>query len=169
MPAEKRSISFDTDTFAALERRGGLNLSGQIQTVVHAYTEVCRVGLQTVRRALTRQEAQLILDAMNGSVMLMPGSPLDHWITGGHGMTSDRRDAKPFAIISGIHHNVLDAIDLDHLDEKWEIDGPALLEKLAGFDRLANLALLDWCQVMWDNCNTAGFWGGELQKFKEAA
>ncbi|MFA7050397.1 MAG: hypothetical protein WC164_04805 [Patescibacteria group bacterium] len=165
MPAERKSISFDIDTLAVLDRRGGMNLSGQIQTVIHAYTDACRAGFRDVRRALTRSEAQLILDTMNGSVMLMPGS-LEHWITGGTVMLGDGPNAESRDVWSGIEHNVYDAIGLDHLDEKWEIDGQALLEKLAKFDRLANLALLDWCQVMWDNCHTDGFWEEELKKFR---
>lgn len=98
--------------------------------------------------------------------MLMPGSPIDHWITGGTVMFGDGQNAESREVWSGIEHNVYDAIGLDHMDEKWQIVGPALLEKLRAFDRLANLALLDWCQVMWDNCHTDGFWEEELKKFR---
>ncbi len=158
--ATKKSISLDNATLAALTRRGGDNLSGNIQLLVHAYTDACRIGFNTVRRALTRAEAKLILDCMNSTVKIMLGMSVEHWITGG--TAGDGRQ-----VISGIAHNVTDAIELDGLDKKWEVDGRALIDKLTQFDRLANLALLDWCQVMWDNCYTEGFWDAELKKFPE--
>lgn len=47
--------------------------------------------------------------------------------------------------------NVEDAIPLDGLDKKWQIDGVALVEKLRGLDLAHEVALIESIEQFWRN------------------
>lgn len=73
---------------------------------------------------LTVDEACLIADALNGTI-------------------HDNRTALMFSF------GVEDAIDLDALDEKWGVDGVALIEKLSRLDELSCMAIVDAAERYW--------------------
>lgn len=79
-----------------------------------------RRALQQAR--LSVDEACLVVDALNGSIM----------------------DATPL-----LWANIEDSIQLDGLDQKWSIDGPALVEKLRGLNDIQVLAVVDGAERFW--------------------
>lgn len=76
---------------------------------------------------LTPEEACLIADALNGTLM-------------------DADSA------STLWAEVDDAIRMDGLDAKWGVDGQALVKKLRGLDRTACLAIADAVERFWREC-----------------
>ena len=65
-------------------------------------------------------------------------------------------DVNPGALtarIAGQHMGmqVADGIALDHLDEKWEIDGKKLNEKIAGLTIFETACLELWVKAFWEN------------------
>ena len=79
-----------------------------------------RRALSQVR--LSNNEACLIVDVLNGSIM----------------------DATPL-----LWANIEDGINLDGLDQKWSIDGPALVEKLRKLNEIQTLAVVDAAERFW--------------------
>ena len=75
---------------------------------------------------LTADEACLIVDTLNGTLM----------------------DANTARLLWA---NVEDACNLDHLDKKWEVDGPALVEKLQGLNDIQAMALVDAAERFWNS------------------
>lgn len=73
---------------------------------------------------LTVQEASLILDVLNGSLYDVVTAPM-LWAA------------------------VEDRIKYDSLDEKWGVDGPALVEKLKALTDVQALALVDIGERFW--------------------
>lgn len=78
------------------------------------------------RLDLTVEEACLIADALNGTI-------------------HDSRTALMFSF------GVEDAIDLDGLDEKWGVDGKALMDKLSTLDEIGCMAVVDAAERYWHN------------------
>lgn len=77
---------------------------------------------------LSRGEAMLICDALNGAATgETPASLLTQLLV----------------------PEVQDAVALDHLDQKWEVDGSALVEKLKALGPVAILALIDAAERFW--------------------
>jgi hypothetical protein len=80
------------------------------------------------RLGLTKQEASLIADALNG-----------WWV-----------NAEPPSLIrAGLYMTVLDAIELNQLDKKWGVNGSEILEKLKALSELEAIALVDAIQRFW--------------------
>jgi hypothetical protein len=73
---------------------------------------------------LSENEACLLCDVLNGTLM----------------------DANSAALLWA---EVEDGIRLDGLDQKWEVDGPALVKRLQALDRLHCLALIDAAERFW--------------------
>ncbi len=76
------------------------------------------------RVVLSEAEASLIVDALNGTAFLPEMVP-------------------PLAIEIG------DAIQIDHLDTKWEIDGAALLAKIRTWSPSESMAVVDAVERFW--------------------
>lgn len=76
------------------------------------------------RLDLTVDEACLIVDALNGTI-------------------HDVRSGVRFWI------DVQDAIELEGLAEKWNVDGKALIEKLTALDELSCMAIVDAAERFW--------------------
>ncbi len=96
------------------------------------YAAIDRLGylLKTAMPTLTDDEWQLIYDARNGAINT-PASQA----------------------VSGLIGAIEDAIDLDHLDKKYDIDGVALLAKLKKLDRVGRMAVLDSAEQYWAKQN----------------
>ncbi len=84
-------------------------------------------------RHLTRLELQLILDVCNGSV------PLDR-------KDSGWRIPPRTAFIASLS----DAVHLDHVDKKWEVNWPTLRAKLTDLDEGQLIAVCAWAMGYWD-------------------
>jgi hypothetical protein len=96
--------------------------SGLIRRDLERYYAVLADSLREVN--LTQAEASLVVDAMNGTLM-EPHSYRLLWAS------------------------VSEAIHDEGLDEKWDVDGPALVEKLRALSPGATLALVDACERYW--------------------
>jgi len=44
---------------------------------------------------------------------------------------------KNLMIVQGLEANIEDSFFYEHLDEKWEVDGNALLEKIKNYNRIS--------------------------------
>jgi hypothetical protein len=96
--------------------------SAQVNTLADRYTYL----LAGVRLELSDAELSLIRDACNGSVF------------------------QPAQIgLPGLVWSVEDAIKLDALDKKWSVDGPALVAKLRGLDRVGLAWLVEDVEKFW--------------------
>lgn len=73
---------------------------------------------------LTENEAMLIVDALNGVLIGADAGAL-------------------------LWANIEDSIRLDGLDEKWSVDGPALVEKLQAMTATQAMAVLDAAERFW--------------------
>ncbi|MCB0132562.1 MAG: hypothetical protein KDD78_16990, partial [Caldilineaceae bacterium] len=100
-----------------------------------------------MRPHFSDQECGLILDATNGTMF-----------------------SEPFSI-SLIHAGIEDAIRYEKLGDKWGVDGPALVEKLAGLTYIQKLALVDAINVWWNGNNTkeSPEWGALLNHHPDDA
>lgn len=76
---------------------------------------------------LTTDEALLIVDALNGIIIY------------------------PELAEQLLPHEIADAIALDHLDKKWNVDGAALLEKIKVLDNAQANDLLRRVGKFWDD------------------
>jgi hypothetical protein len=150
---KKKSITFSVpDQFVAiLESRAdlftGMNRSSQLMLDLETYWAILENGLSRARRVLTRREAKMVLDIQNGS-----------WLGSG-----------PEAVMwmqSGLIHNVYDGIYLNAADEKWSVDGKAVLAKLNEMGDVPRLALADWARRMWSHYQDNELWEAELAKFQ---
>ena len=132
--AVKISISVDADLLAALDARTdkymGGNRSATIIEAVNNYWALLDLGLTLARKSLTENEACLILDTLNGT-----------WTGGFPGGPEATRWAQ-----NALIWEVSDAISLNGADQKWSVDGKALIAKLQALDGLARLALADWAR-----------------------
>ena len=81
--------------------------------------------LQELAGLFSRGELMLMLDVQNGD--LISGFSAGHHIG----------------------PNVRDGITLDELNKKWEIDGPALVDKMSGLTIFQSACLELWCQAFW--------------------
>lgn len=91
---------------------------------------------------LTENEAMLIVDALNGVLIGADAGAL-------------------------LWANIADSIRLDGLDEKWSVDGPALVEKLQAMTATQAMAVLDAAERFWQQPEKdAGPWVRECFRIK---
>lgn len=88
---------------------------------------------KTASESLRLADIQLIADAMNGVNMILRFNP-------------EESDFGDCCLIP----NVMDAIALDRLDEKWAVDGKALVEKLQDMPLEARRILVFGIAEFWD-------------------
>lgn len=142
MPANKLSITLRDSTLTAIDsrgERGAANRSGVINRDLDRYYEILRYGRQSLRDKLSEAEVSAILDNLNGVWLAEPVS------------------------IRLIYANVADGIELEGLDQKWKIDGPALIEKLRSLSFAESCALADAAERWWNRVAN-----GDQPKFSEA-
>jgi hypothetical protein len=127
MPADKFPISLQPELTAEIElRNAGENRSGTISKMLSRYLYVLAVARRRLREQFSEGEISLILDALNGT-----GFFDEH------------------ALIF-IDAEISDAISLNHLDQKWKVDGPALVRKLAALSYTDKLTLVDAAERWWN-------------------
>ena len=110
-----------------LQARAKGNISRQVYKDLTWFWSILDIGLRTAATVITRNEARLILDVMNGVFV----ESFEPWING------------------GFYQEVHDAITLDSLDKKWKINKNLLFKKIKGLDRLEIIAIIDWCFFWW--------------------
>lgn len=127
---KKRNIYIGPALGQLIDERAGdgaRSVSGVINACADRY-------LETVRRHipdLKAEEWMLIFDALNGV-----------WAG----------DAIALAIQS-LPLGISDALTLDGLADKWEVDGPALLSRLEAMDWCQRLAVIDTAERFWADGN----------------
>ncbi len=99
------------------------------QLAMRRYRDLLRRGLADL--ALTRGEACLICDALNGTMLFA---------------ALDEHDGTYMFIPA----EIADSIHLDGTDEKWGVDGEALGAKLAAASPAALCAIADACERFWE-------------------
>lgn len=117
-------------------RKGSAYLGGVPRRDLERYYHAVAVELQAVH--LTQGEACLIIDVMNGTIT-EPHTAQLLWA------------------------QVSDGIQMDRLDEKWEVDGPALVAKLRGLTYTQALAVADAAERWWELEDGERTWPEGLQ------
>jgi hypothetical protein len=120
MATERISVTLTPDVLKELDARGPR--STVINRDLDRLYALYRRALAQVR--LTTKETMLIADALNGILMDVTSVPL-------------------------LWAQVQDAIALEHLDEKWQVDGQALVDKLRGLNEIQALAVVDAAERFW--------------------
>jgi len=123
MATKSTSVNFQPHILEELAKRGPHRAPIVNRDLERLYTLYQR-ALRRVQ--LTIDEACLIVDALNGTL---------------HDVTSGTR----FWI------GVQDAIELDRLDEKWNVNGAALVQKLSALDDLTAMAIVDAAERYWND------------------
>jgi len=121
----KISISVRPGVLAEIERRDEGNLSGTFGKSLDRYFALISRSLAQWREQLSDAECALILEATNGTAFADTFSLAHLWA------------------------EIDDAISMDRLDAKWEIDGPALVEKIRSSGVLGQTALIDASERWW--------------------
>lgn len=88
------------------------------------YYYLLRVARNDAQKLLSDDEAALIVDNLNGTII----------------------DEYTIALLP---HHIRDGIELDHLDEKWSVDGERLIAKLDGLPLLTLAAIVDAAERFW--------------------
>lgn len=126
MPVKKLSVSIQRNIMAEIEKRVEYdNVSGALNRSLDRYFALLARRIAEWRGQLSDRECALILDATNGTM---------------------------FADTFGISHlwgEVADAISLDGLDQKWEVDGAALVDKIKASGMIGQAALVDASERWW--------------------
>ncbi len=126
MPVEKFNISLQPETVAEIDaRNSGENRSGTISKMLSRYLYTLADSRRRLREMLSDAEMSLILDTLNGTGFFDEHAPIF------------------------IDAEISDAISLDHLDEKWSVDGPALIAKLRTLSYADKLAIVDASERWW--------------------
>ena len=106
----------------AAHTEAGRSISSTINSIADRYQETIRRSMPK----LTLGEWCLIFDSLNGY------------------------QSRPAVnAVGGITLNVLDSVELDHLDEKWDVDGHALVKKLRAMSWPQLLSILDASERWW--------------------
>lgn len=128
MPVTKLSMSFRPQIMAEIERRSEVehgNVSGVANKALDRYFALLARARAELRSQLSDNECALILDATNGT------------------MFSDTFS------LSHLWAEIADAVSLDGLDQKWEVDGDALVAKIQASGMIGQAALIDASERWW--------------------
>ena len=108
---------------------------------------------------LTRKEKMLIADTLNGCGMSLDHDPT--WLglmIGDAGALADAEIVGQDAwdritltgrVCSGLEHEVYDAIRLNKADEKWEVDGRELVNKIAALTPAEREQIIRTVAAVW--------------------
>lgn len=130
MPAPKTSVTLDPRILEEIDRRvehaGEGSRSAVISRHLERYFSLLARARRELRQMLSDAEAMLICDVLNGVAFF-----------------------DTFGIYL-VEHEVADGIALDRLDQKWGIDGPALVEKMRNMGDAQEVALVDSVTLWWN-------------------
>ena len=122
MPVAKIHVSLPNDLLSQIDERGQARSTIISRDLNRLYT-LYRRALRQIDLAV--DEACLIVDALNGSLTTADDASL-------------------------LWARVEDAIHYDKLDEKWNVDGRALVDKLRGLNEIQALAVADAAERFWE-------------------
>lgn len=122
MPVAKIHVSLPNDLLAQIDERGQARSTTISRDLERLYA-LYRRALRQID--LTVDEACLIVDALNGSLTTADDASL-------------------------LWARVEDAIHYEKLDEKWNVDGRALVDKLRGLNEIQALAVADAAERFWE-------------------
>jgi hypothetical protein len=126
MPVKKLSVSLQPAIMAEVSKRVEYdNVSGALNRSLDRYFALLARSLAEWRSQLSDAECALILDATNGTMFADTISLGMLWA------------------------EIADAISLDGLDAKWQVDGQALVAKLQGSGMIGQAALVDASERWW--------------------
>ena len=131
---KRLSITLSERTHTAVESKSenfDWNISGTLERLVSRYTDLLRREAATLDKMFDDKEKGLILDALNGTGFF-----------------------DSFAIYM-VGAEVIDAIEMDGLDKKWDVDRAALTDKLNSLNNGQLHSLVDGVQTWW-NATTKG-------------
>lgn len=117
------SVKISNNTVDYVKSRFDFASSG-VEEILNRYKEL--IAIEKRNLGLTKNEAMLIVDSLNATI-------------------------KDMMVIHGLEYNIEDGIHYEGLDEKWEVDGKALVEKLKSMNNLQRLAILDGVEYYWQN------------------
>ncbi len=141
MPVTKTSVSFDPAIMAEIAVRAEGNVSGAIGDMLARYLALLARARAELRSQLSEHECALIVDATNGTAFADTIS------------------------LSMLWAEIEDACAMDHLDQKWEIDGAALVGKIKAAGMIGQTALIDASERWWNRISAGEQPGyGELLK-----
>ncbi|MEW8957836.1 MAG: hypothetical protein AB2448_01800 [Moorella sp. (in: firmicutes)] len=123
MPQHNKIAIYIPDHLLAEISTRGDNRSGIISRDLERLYTLYRRALAQV--TLSVEEACLIVDALNGAKFEADTARL-------------------------LWAEIEDACNLDHLDEKWQVDGQALVQKLRELNEIQALALVDAAERFWE-------------------
>ena len=104
--------------------RAGASRSEVVETALNSYFLILADARRTLKATLTGEELYLICDALNGTLI----------------------DAM---WIKHLRAEIIDAIEINGLDEKWKVDRHALDKKLARLTLAESFALADAVRTFW--------------------
>lgn len=110
---------------AFLEARDEGNFSSALNQSVERYEEILKQARTNLLALLSEKEMALIIDVLNGTLFSEPVS------------------------IHMVYGEVEDGVRMEGLDQKWEIDGPALIEKVHNLGYPEKVALVDAAERWW--------------------
>ena len=132
MKAQRFSITMPPATLAQVEARQAnpqdeqsTDRSSTIAKSLDRYFYALAAARRGMRSRLSEGEQGFILDALNGTLF-----------------------SEPFSV-GIIEHEIADAI-ADGYAEKWQVDGPALIEKLTALSYCEKLAIVDAAERWWN-------------------
>lgn len=121
MALKKLSVTVPDKLLEQIELRGDNKSAVVSRDLDRLYSLYKRALLQV---GLTVDEACFIADMLNGVVTTADTARL-------------------------LWAGAQDAIELDKLDEKWNVDGPALVEKLRNLNEIQAMAVIDAAERFW--------------------
>lgn len=125
-----KKYSFDAPehVIAAIDYRGeadGTNRASAIWRTLARYLELVNRSKAELAKQFSDTECALIIDATNGTML---------------------NDTMSIQLLP---YGVADAIEIDGLDSKWNVDGQALMEKLNATSYADRMAIADAIIIWW--------------------
>lgn len=124
MPVNKFSVSLTPDASEAIAKRGG-ERSTTLNQMVMRYNYMLALARSKLRETFSKEECALILDALNGSLFYEYS-------------------------VGWVANSIKEAIQIDGLDKKWEVDGKGLVEKMQALNYWQCAALVDASETWWN-------------------
>jgi hypothetical protein len=121
MPSTSMYLRDEVLAALAQYQRGGGDRSAAVTAIIERHAEVCRRELP---RDWSRAEWMLVCDLFNGTLV------------------------EPITI-AHLDHEIEDAIRLDHLAEKWKIDGDNFVARVRALCYGGRLAVCDLALRFW--------------------
>lgn len=125
MAVKKYSINAPEHIIAAFDARGE-DRSNAIWTNLARYLAILNRTKLDLAKRFNEKECGLILDACNGVAFMEPVS------------------------IQLLPENVVDAIEIDQIDRKWEVDSTELVTKLKALSFAERMVVVDSIQLWWN-------------------